>query len=149
MRRRSAPRRGQHDRRVHQHDGADDPGGRRRRERDRRLRARHHRARRGTTVSGETAATYTLAGLTNGVTYNVVVAAVDAFGNIGPPSPQNCDYPAPVNDFFKVYRGAGGGAGGGFCALEAVGAPAGSTVAFGGAGALLFAAVRRRRRKNP
>lgn len=103
----------------------------------------------GTTVSGATAATYTLAGLTNGVTYNVVVAAVDGFGNIGPPSAQNCDYPALVNDFFKVYRGAGGGAGGGFCALEAVGAPAGSTVAFGGAGALLFAVVRRRRRRCP
>jgi hypothetical protein len=100
----------------------------------------------GTTVSGETDTTYTVSGLTNGTTYTVVLAAVDAFGNVGPPSVQACDYPAPVNDFWKIYRTDGGQAGGGLCALEAVGAPAGSAVAFAGAGALVVAGMRRRRR---
>jgi hypothetical protein len=103
----------------------------------------------GSTVTGETDSTYTITGLKNGVTYHVVVSAVDNFGNIGPPSsPPVCDFPAPVNDFWKIYRTDGGQAGGGFCALEAVGAPAGSTVAFAGAGALVIAGLRRRRSKR-
>jgi hypothetical protein len=99
-----------------------------------------------TTVSGETNSTYTITGLTNGTTYTVVVAAVDNYGNIGPPSIQQCDYPAPVNDFWKIYRTDGGQAGGGFCALEVAGAPAGSTVAFAGAVSFILTFVRRRRR---
>jgi hypothetical protein len=102
----------------------------------------------GITATGETISTYTVTGLRNGITYNVVVAAVDNFGNIGPPSTQVCDFPAPVNDFWKIYRTDGGQAGGGFCALEAVGAPAASTVAFAGAGALVVAGLRRRRRRR-
>jgi hypothetical protein len=102
----------------------------------------------GTTVAGATTSTYTVTGLVNGVMYTAVVAAVDALGNVGLPSTQACKQPKPVNDFWKIYRGDGGGAGGGFCALEAVGAPAGSTVALMGAGALALAGVRRRRSKR-
>jgi hypothetical protein len=83
--------------------------------------------------------------LQNGVTYTVAVSAVDGSGNIGPPSTQACDYPALVSDFWLTYRKDGGGAGGGFCALQAVGAPAGSTVAFVGLGAAATALIRRRR----
>jgi hypothetical protein len=102
----------------------------------------------GITATGQTINTYTITGLRNGVQYNVVVAAVDNFGNVGPPSMQVCAIPAPVDDFWKIYRTDGGQAGGGFCALEAVGAPAASTVAFAGAGALVVAGLRRRRSKR-
>jgi hypothetical protein len=99
----------------------------------------------GSTVSGLTTGSYTVTGLQNGVTYTVAVAAVDGSGNVGPPSTQACDYPALVSDFWRTYRKDGGGAGGGFCAFEAVGAPAGSTVAFVGLGAAAIALIRRRR----
>jgi hypothetical protein len=98
------------------------------------------------TVTGETTSTFTISGLTNGSDYSVVVASVDNFGNIGPPSIEACATPMPVNDFWKIYRTDGGQAGGGFCALEAVGAPASSSVAFAGAGAIALAGLRRRRR---
>jgi hypothetical protein len=98
------------------------------------------------TITGESSSSYTIAGLVNGVWYNVVVASVDGSGNVGPPSPEVCDYPAPVSDFWKTYRTAGGQAGGGFCALETLGAPAGASFALGAAGAGVLAALRRRRR---
>ncbi len=99
------------------------------------------------TLASEGNGSYTIKGLTNGTTYNVVVAAVDSSGNVGPPSPEVCDYPAPVNDFFKNYTNDGGKAGGGFCTLEAVGMPASSAALFGGLGASFVGAVRRRRRR--
>jgi hypothetical protein len=102
----------------------------------------------GTTVAGVSNGTYTITGLQNGVTYTVVVAAVDGSGNVGLASGEACDYPAPVDDFWKIYREAGGQAGGGFCALEAVGAPAGSSLALLGLGASAVAVVRRRRRRS-
>ncbi len=102
----------------------------------------------GATIASESSGTYTIVGLTNGVTYNVAVAAVDGSGNIGPASTVVCDYPAPVVDFWNAYRNSGGLAGGGFCALEAVGLPVGSTVAFAGAGAGLLAIARRRWRRR-
>jgi hypothetical protein len=99
------------------------------------------------TVTGEADSTFTISGLTNGPPgYTVVVSSVDNFGNIGPPSIEACATPMPVNDFWKIYRTDGGQAGGGFCALEAVGAPASTSVAFAGAGALVIAGLRRRRR---
>jgi hypothetical protein len=61
------------------------------------------------------------------VNYNLVVAAVDGYGNIGPPSGEVCGKPEPIDDFWKIYRQDGGNAGGGLCALEAVGARASST----------------------
>jgi hypothetical protein len=101
----------------------------------------------GLNAAGEATQSYTITGLTNGTTYTVVVSAVDAFGNIGPPSNEACDYPAPVNDFWTLYRQAGGQAGG-LCALEAVGAPASSTVAFGAIAAMVLSLVRRRRSRR-
>jgi len=102
----------------------------------------------GLDVPSESTGEYTITGLKNGTTYTVVVSAVDAFGNVGSPSGEVCDYPAPVNDFFTLYRAAGGQAGGSFCALEAVGAPTGATLTSVGFGAAAFALVRRRRRKR-
>ena len=54
-------------------------------------------------------------GLKNGVQYSVAVAGVDLVGNVGKLSNVTCASPSPVDDFFKVYRDAGGQAGGGFC----------------------------------
>lgn len=99
------------------------------------------------TLASEGNGSYIIKGLTNGTTYNVVVAAVDSSGNVGPPSPEVCDYPAPVNDFYKNYTNDGGKAGGGFCALEAVGMPVSSAALFGGLGAAILGTVRRRRRR--
>jgi hypothetical protein len=98
------------------------------------------------TVTGESTSQYTIKGLTNGVTYDVVVAAVDGFGNVGPVSTCYNDYPAPVNDFFKIYRQDGGQAGGGFCALEAVGEPAGASCLGVSFAAAAVTVARRRRR---
>jgi hypothetical protein len=88
-----------------------------------------------------------LLNLRDGVYYNVAVAAVDAYGNVGPLSNVACGEPRPVNDFWKLYYEAGGRAGGGFCSAEGVGTPAGTS----GLGALMIASivamVRRRRRK--
>ena len=80
--------------------------------------------------------------LQNGVQYAVGVAAVDALGNAGPLSNVACATPQEVDDFFETYRNAGGGAGGGFCALGARPAP--------GAAALLVVGllVRRLRRRT-
>jgi hypothetical protein len=111
-----------------------------------------------TTITGEINASYTIKGLTDGVTYAVAVAAVDNSGNPGPPSaqsPTTCNYPAPVNDFYALYRGAGGQAGGGFCALQggtkldaSSGSPVSSTIALGTLGAAAIAVGRRRRRRR-
>ena len=102
----------------------------------------------GLTVSDKSSGSYTIKGLQDGTTYTVVVSAVDLFGNIGPPSTEVCDYPAPVNDFWQDYRNAGGLAGG-FCSLEAVGATS-TTSLFGVAFAVGTAGiVRRLRRRGP
>lgn len=54
-------------------------------------------------------------GLVNGVTYAVAVAGTDSVGNVGKLSNVDCNSPTIVNDFYRVYRDAGGQAGGGFC----------------------------------
>jgi hypothetical protein len=99
----------------------------------------------GETVTGESTTGYTITGLTNGRTYDVVVASVDGYGNVGPPSSCVHDFPAPVTDFFSAYGKDGGKAGGGFCALEAVGLAGGSPAVFGGLAAAALALARRRR----
>jgi hypothetical protein len=99
----------------------------------------------GVTVSDKAAGSYTVTGLKNGTTYNVVVAAVDGSGNVGPTSQEQCDFPAPVNDFWSLYRSGGGRAGGGFCALEAVGEPARSAGGIALAGVIGALVLRRRR----
>jgi hypothetical protein len=88
---------------------------------------------------------YAVNGLVNYVTYTVVLAAVDGTGNVGPPSAQVCDDPAPVQDFWQVYESDGGGKGG-YCALETVGV--GGPSLAGVAGVLVVAGVVRRRRKR-
>jgi hypothetical protein len=102
----------------------------------------------GETVSDKSIASYTITGLLNGPNhvYNVVVAAVDGSGNIGPPSIEACDYPAPVNDFWKLYKEGGGQAGGSFCALEVIGQPVGLPIVALTFGAAAFATARRRRK---
>lgn len=95
--------------------------------------------------TGATTLSTNVTGLTDGVTYSFVVAGVDFFGNVGDVSNVLCDQPEPTDDFWKVYREAGGGAGGGFCALESPGAPA-TTSVFGLALAAAAAAWVRRRR---
>jgi hypothetical protein len=57
-------------------------------------------------------------GLTNGVSYNVAVAATDTYENTGVISTLTCQVPQPVDGFFKEYRAAGGAAGGGFCSFS-------------------------------
>ncbi|MCL2448825.1 MAG: hypothetical protein FWD17_07760 [Polyangiaceae bacterium] len=96
------------------------------------------------TVAGETSGNYIVKGLLNGVNYNISVAAVDNFGNIGPLSPQVCQVPQPVTDFFDAYRGAGGLAGGGFCSIEAVGRSARWGGCFAVFGLVLVSFFRRR-----
>ena len=98
-------------------------------------------------VGGNTSTNAIISGRANGTRYTVAVAATDAFGNSGKISSASCATPGPVDDFWKKYREAGGQAGGGFCALENVGAPAGMSLfaLFTAAAAVSF--VRRRRRR--
>jgi hypothetical protein len=100
------------------------------------------------TVTGPTGSGYTIKGLTNGATYDVVVAAVDGSGNVGPASNCASDYPAVVDDFFTLYREAGGRAGGSFCALQAVGEPTGAPIVGVAFSVLAFTVARRRRRNR-
>jgi uncharacterized protein (TIGR03382 family) len=57
-------------------------------------------------------------GLSNGVLYAVAVAGVDQVGNTGVLSETVCGTPQIVDDFFELYRRAGGKAGGGFCQVS-------------------------------
>jgi hypothetical protein len=103
-------------------------------------------------LAGESNSGFTIGGLTNGVQYSVAISAVDNFGNVGPPSPQDptlCknQIPQPVDDFFKTYRLAGG-QGSGFCALDAVGMSSGSPLVVLGFGAAVGAFAQRRRRRK-
>jgi len=102
----------------------------------------------GLTVPGISTSSYTIPGLRDGTRYTVAVSAVDAYGNVGPPSVEQCDSPAPVNDFWKEYRNDGGLAGGGFCTLETIGKS--RSASFGGLAffASVAAVVRRRRRRG-
>jgi hypothetical protein len=89
---------------------------------------------------------YTLNGLTTGHQYAIAVAAVDSYGNVGPVGNLGCSTPTPVDDFFMAYTDDGGRAGGGYCAVGAVGAPMfGSVFGFGIAGSAVALARRRRR----
>jgi hypothetical protein len=117
-------------------------------------------------AAGATTNSYTINGLTTGDQYAVAVAAVDSYGNVGPLgaaiSPITgdntgglvaCTTPTPVDDFFTQYGLDGGTAGGGYCALTAVGAPAPFFASIFGAG-FVGAAIgrgrrRRRERKRP
>ena len=82
--------------------------------------------------------------LTNGVTYDVGVAAYDEIGNWGKLSAIVCASPQPIDDFFKLYRQAGGQAGGGYCSVGADGAGS-ALLMVAPFGALAAFAIRRRK----
>jgi hypothetical protein len=100
------------------------------------------------TLSGQANNSFNITGLTDGVSYNYTVAAVDGFGNPGPPANVQCGTPAKVNDFFTLYRSDGGRAGGGFCALDVVGERSETSLGLVGLGlgAALYARRKRSRR---
>jgi MYXO-CTERM domain-containing protein len=64
----------------------------------------------GTTVSsgGTTDTSLRLGGLANGTTYDVWVVAYSEAGNASDASAQGAGTPAPVEDFYEVYRSDGG-----------------------------------------
>lgn len=69
-------------------------------------------------VENERADEATADDLKDGTLYGIAVAAVDQLGNSGPLSEIACGKPQPVDDFFELYRRAGGKGGGGFCSLD-------------------------------
>jgi len=85
--------------------------------------------------------------LQNGRVYTVGVAGVDSVGNIGPLSNVVCATPEPTEDFYKLYRDAGGTAGGGFCSVGGVGGRSvgGFALAVASASAIALALRNRRR----
>lgn len=95
-------------------------------------------------TAGSTASTATLT-LTNYDYYVFAVAAVDALGNVGPVGNVQCGTPGPIQDFWLDYTQDGGLAGGGYCALQGVGMPAGGTCMGIGVGFVALSLVRRRR----
>jgi hypothetical protein len=112
-------------------------------------------------VAGPAIGSYTLTGLKTGDQYAIAVAAVDSYGNVGPlgvaPSPTNgasgyaaCSTPTAVNDFFNEYETDGGRAGGGYCSVNAVGAPEtwGASLFGLSVTAAAVARVRRSRRRS-
>jgi hypothetical protein len=99
-------------------------------------------------VTGESDSHFNLSGLTNGNMYTVAVSAVDLFGNPGPPSTEACATPEPVDDFWKLYREAGGRAGGGFCTVNTLESPVGMSTALFGLGFIAVGAARRRHRRR-
>lgn len=98
-------------------------------------------------VGSPTSTEALVSGLKNGQKYVVGVAAYDVVGNVGPMSIPGCDSPTPVDDFWKDYKAAGGGAGGGFCSVDKKSEPA-SLSAFALVGAASVVSIVRRRRQN-
>jgi len=90
----------------------------------------------------KTSQTANATGLINNVPYNVAVAAVDIYENVGPLSQLACEVPQPITGFYKAYRDAGGTAGGGFCSFSTKREPLILIALFG----LAFGLVLRRRR---
>ena len=89
----------------------------------------------------------TIPALKDGYYYLVGVAAVDAAGNVGPLA-VGCAQPNPPVDFYSVYRGSGGLAGGGFCSTEGPGADVPATTSLALLGLASLAAVFRKRRRT-
>ncbi|MEZ4373043.1 MAG: hypothetical protein R3B07_19630 [Polyangiaceae bacterium] len=86
----------------------------------------------------------TVKGLLNGTKYTIGVAAVDNLGNVGTLSELACDTPEPVDDFYEVYRRAGGKGGNGYCSINQSSAPGMLGLVLAAMGALVL----RRRRAN-
>ncbi|MCS6899168.1 MAG: hypothetical protein RMJ98_03685 [Myxococcales bacterium] len=79
-------------------------------------------------ASGLSATKGSVSNLTNFQRYTVAIAAVDGVGNVGPLSPLVCETPQPIDDFYKVYRDAGGRAGGGYCQVNLTELPRGGSL---------------------
>ena len=90
----------------------------------------------------------TIPALKDGYYYLVGVAAVDGAGNVGPLAVA-CAQPNPPVDFYSVYRGSGGLAGGGYCSTEGPGADVPATTSLALLGLASLAAVFRKRRRTP
>jgi hypothetical protein len=84
--------------------------------------------------------------LENFKNYAVAIAAIDAFGNVGPLSSVFCAKPEPTTDFWESYKKAGGGAGGGVCSVDGAGLPVGSFTVMSIFGLAAVGTLRRRRR---
>jgi hypothetical protein len=96
-------------------------------------------------IGGGTQTETTIKGLKDGYVYTVAIAAIDNLNDNGPLSTPLCATPSPIDDFFQQYVNDGGLAGGGFCALEGVGVPAGTGVFAFGMGLCCVVLLRRRR----
>lgn len=83
--------------------------------------------------------------VSNGVEYAVAVATTDAVLNIGVVTNVACATPVVTEDFFDLYRDAGGQAGGGVCSISpgSAGTPASALVVLLGPLALVLARRRR------
>ena len=102
----------------------------------------------GAMTGGSTTATATIPAR-NFDFYVFAVAAVDTIGNVGALSNIQCGTPGPIKDFWYNYSTLDGGlAGGGYCALEGVGMPAGSAFMTAGVGLAAVSLIRRRRKKR-
>lgn len=97
--------------------------------------------------SSRTATSGTVSGLNNFQQYAVGVAAVDDLGNSGLLSELVCATPEPVDDFFELYRRAGGQGGGGYCSFSPSEAPARSLGVVVGLGMLSWFMRRRASRR--
>ncbi len=101
-------------------------------------------------ATGTTVSSVTVTGLENGTSYAIAVTARDAVGNESVLSDLLCGEPKPVDDFFTVYRAAGGEGGGGLCTIAGVelgAADLGLIGAFIAAGGALAHRRRRARRR--
>jgi hypothetical protein len=85
-------------------------------------------------------------GLQNSVPYAVAIGTTDKQGNSGPLSTVACAMPKETDDFYNVYRRAGGEAGGGWCAI---GSGAAAPIGVAGAVFALALAARFARRARP
>lgn len=90
----------------------------------------------------------TIAGLTNQTNYAVAVAASDRHGNSGALSAVTCAVPKQTDDFYTLYRGAGGTAGGGWCSVGSEGVPSNAPLSFFGI-ALSLGLILRALRRHP
>jgi hypothetical protein len=86
--------------------------------------------------------------LENGTGYAAGIAILDKVGNISTLSPLECGTPAEVTDFYESYRGRGGTAGGGLCAMRPATRDNGVIAPFGAAFALLVLGGRRLARRR-
>lgn len=98
--------------------------------------------------SAPTGGKITITGLTNEVAYAVALGTTDRQGNSGPLSTVACGMPKQTDDFYTVYRRAGGTAGGGWFACS-VGAGAKTSFGLLGSAFVFAVAARLARRARP